>query len=141
MHTWTQVDLVKSFPTTIYLQRFVSTQPRTSLSKFAKNWQKVRKKVRTFIGSNGWMIGGVDLGMVEAHAPKWRTLLEEAWLADMEKRVGEDTVAADVHLVELDGSFTVLSGFTRKKNLEALSCVASCVPLRQTQLTSAQVRL
>ena len=44
------VDLVKSFPTTIYLQRFVSIQPRTSLSKFAKNWQKVRKKVRTFIG-------------------------------------------------------------------------------------------
>ena len=44
------VDLVKGFPTTIYLQRFVSIQPRTSLSKFAKNWQKVRKKVRTFIG-------------------------------------------------------------------------------------------
>ena len=27
------VDLVKSFPTTIYLKRFVSIQPRTSLSK------------------------------------------------------------------------------------------------------------
>ena len=49
----TQVDLVKGFPTirsfiptTIYLQRFVSIQPRTSLSKFAKNSPKVRQKVR-----------------------------------------------------------------------------------------------
>ena len=41
------VDLVKSFPTTIYLQRFVSIQPRTSLSKFAKNSPKVRKKLET----------------------------------------------------------------------------------------------
>ena len=48
------VDLVKSFPTiryfipkSIYLQRFVSIQPRTSLSKFAKKKKKtpkVRKK-------------------------------------------------------------------------------------------------
>ena len=44
------VDLVKGFPTSIYLQRFVSIQPRTSLSKFAKKSPKVRKKVRTIIG-------------------------------------------------------------------------------------------
>ena len=31
------VDLVKSFPTSIYLQKSASIQPRTSLSKFAKN--------------------------------------------------------------------------------------------------------
>ena len=41
------VDLVKSFPTTIYLQRFVSIQPRASLSKFAKKSPKVRKKLET----------------------------------------------------------------------------------------------
>ena len=35
------VDLVKSFPTSIYLQRFVSIQPRTSLSKFANKSLKV----------------------------------------------------------------------------------------------------
>ena len=45
------VDLVKSFPTSIDLQNSASIQPRTSLSKFAKNWPKVRKKVRTNIGS------------------------------------------------------------------------------------------
>ena len=44
------VDLVKSFPTSIYLQRFVSIQPRTSLSKFAKNSPKVRKKIRNILG-------------------------------------------------------------------------------------------
>ena len=44
------VDLVKGFPTTIYLQRFVSIQPRTSLSKFAKNSPKVRIEVRKNIG-------------------------------------------------------------------------------------------
>ena len=43
------VDLVKSFPTSIHLQRFVSIQPRTGLSKFAKNSPRVRKKVRTII--------------------------------------------------------------------------------------------
>ena len=47
------VDLVKGFPTTIYLQRFVSIQPRTSLSKFAKNSPKVRKKVRNITGLPG----------------------------------------------------------------------------------------
>ena len=46
------VDLVKGFPTTICLQRFVSIQPRTSLSKFAKNSPNVlvRKTVRQNIG-------------------------------------------------------------------------------------------
>ena len=50
------VDLVKGFPrsfipTSIHLQRFVSIQPRTSLSKFAKNSPKVRIQVRKHIGS------------------------------------------------------------------------------------------
>ena len=37
---------IRSFiPTSIHLQRFVSIQPRTGLSKFAKNWPKVRKKI------------------------------------------------------------------------------------------------
>ena len=31
------VDLVKSFPTNIYLQKLASMQPRTSLSKFGEN--------------------------------------------------------------------------------------------------------
>ena len=44
------VDLVKSFETSIYLQKLASTQPRTSLSKFAKNYRNVRKKVRKIIG-------------------------------------------------------------------------------------------
>ena len=30
------VDLVKSFPTSIYLQNLASIQPRTSLSKFVE---------------------------------------------------------------------------------------------------------
>ena len=33
----------------MYLQRFVSIQPRTNLSKFAKKSPKARKKVRTII--------------------------------------------------------------------------------------------
>ena len=45
------VDLVKSFPTSIYLQTSASIQPRTGLSKFAKKQPKVRKKVRTNIGT------------------------------------------------------------------------------------------
>ena len=44
------VDLVKSFQTSIYLQNSASTQPRASLSKFAKNEQKVRITVRKNIG-------------------------------------------------------------------------------------------
>ena len=39
------VDLAKSFPTSIYLQKSASTQPRTSLSKFAKTSPNVRKKL------------------------------------------------------------------------------------------------
>ena len=50
------VDLVESFLTsiyylvtiffsTIYLQKSASVQPRTGLSKFAKNYPKVRKKL------------------------------------------------------------------------------------------------
>ena len=46
------VDLVKSFQTSIYLQKSASIQPRTGLSKFAKNWPKVRKTVRTNIGEH-----------------------------------------------------------------------------------------
>ena len=34
----------------IWLQKSASIQPRTSLSKFAKNWPKVRLKVRPNIG-------------------------------------------------------------------------------------------
>ena len=40
------VDLEKCFPMSIWLQRLASIQKRTSLSKFAKNPPKVRKKVR-----------------------------------------------------------------------------------------------
>ena len=39
------VDLVKSFQTSIYFQNLASIQPRTGLSKFAKNKPKVRKEV------------------------------------------------------------------------------------------------
>ena len=39
------VDLVKSFQTNIYFQNLASIQPRTGLSKFAKNKPKVRKEV------------------------------------------------------------------------------------------------
>ena len=48
------VDLVLSFPTSIHFQRFVSIQPRTSLFKFAKNRQKLEKKVRTIIGEDNF---------------------------------------------------------------------------------------
>ena len=44
------VDLVKSVQKSIYLQNSASVQPRTSLSKFAKNYPKVRIKVRKNIG-------------------------------------------------------------------------------------------
>ena len=44
------VDLVKSFQTSIYSQNSASIQPRTSLSKFAKNYPKVRIEVRKNIG-------------------------------------------------------------------------------------------
>ena len=36
-----------AIPTSIYFQRFVSIQPRTSLSKFAKKSPKVRNKLET----------------------------------------------------------------------------------------------
>ena len=53
----TLVDLVKIFPTTIYLQRFVSIQPRTSLSKFAKKSPTVfLKKVRTIVGYQTYLV-------------------------------------------------------------------------------------
>ena len=40
------VDLVKSFPTSIDLQRFVSIQPRAGLSMFANNSPNVRKNFK-----------------------------------------------------------------------------------------------
>ena len=40
------VDLVKSFQKSIFLQKSASIQPRTGLSKFAKNYPKVRKKYK-----------------------------------------------------------------------------------------------
>ena len=43
------VDLVKT--QRFDLQRFVSIQPRTSLSKFANNSPKVRTEVRNILGS------------------------------------------------------------------------------------------
>merc|ERR1712224_257660 len=39
-------DLEKCCKMSIWLQKSASIQPRTSLSKFAKNWPKVRLKVR-----------------------------------------------------------------------------------------------
>ena len=44
------VDLEKCCKMSIWLQRLASIQKRTSLSKFAKNPPKVRKKVRNNIG-------------------------------------------------------------------------------------------
>jgi hypothetical protein len=41
------VDLVKSFQTSVCLQKSVLIQPRTGLSKFANDEPKVRNKVRT----------------------------------------------------------------------------------------------
>ena len=46
------VDIAKSFPTSIYLRNSASIQPRTSLSKFAKNYPKVRIEVRKNIGDD-----------------------------------------------------------------------------------------
>ena len=47
-------DHVKSwsFLKSIYLQTSASIQPRTGLSKFAKNYKKLEKKVRTNIGED-----------------------------------------------------------------------------------------
>ena len=68
------VDLVKSFPTTIYLQRFVSIQPRTSLSKFAKNSPKktfevskknVRKNISISFAGNFRATGSLVLRLQE----------------------------------------------------------------------------
>ena len=39
------VDLIKSFQTSIYLQTLASIQPRTGLSKFAKNSQTLENKL------------------------------------------------------------------------------------------------
>ena len=44
------VDLVKSFQTSVYLQKSVLKEPRTGLSKSANNEPNVRNKVRTNIG-------------------------------------------------------------------------------------------
>ena len=44
------VGLVKSFRTSVHLQKSVLIQPRTGLFKFANNEPKVRIKVRTNIG-------------------------------------------------------------------------------------------
>ena len=46
------VDLVKSFPTNIYLQNLASIQPRTSLSKFARDQQKVDMLQRKYMQKN-----------------------------------------------------------------------------------------
>ena len=54
------VDLVKSFQTSIYLQKSASIQPRTGFSKFPKKSLKVRMKVRTNIGP-------AEPGLVPAH--------------------------------------------------------------------------
>ena len=53
------VDLVKNFQTSIYylLANSASIQPRTSFSKFAKNYPKVRIKVRKNIGVNTTSMG------------------------------------------------------------------------------------
>ena len=48
-HILNLVDLVTSFETSIYLQKSVSTQPRTSLSKFVKKSPKVEKVETTII--------------------------------------------------------------------------------------------
>ena len=52
------VDLVKSIPTSIYLQNAASIQPRTSPVKFAKHYPKVRIKVRKHIGFYRYFNGG-----------------------------------------------------------------------------------
>ena len=59
------VDLVKSFPTSIflsiYLQNLASIHPRTSLSRFAKNQPKVRKRVNKKHNRPHWQAWGFAL--------------------------------------------------------------------------------
>ena len=70
------VDLVKSFPTNIYLQNLASIPPRTSLSKFAKKKPNVSIKVRKNIGGRrcDWMPDRDDIaslhGFGESRAPE-----------------------------------------------------------------------
>ena len=63
------VDLVKSFPTSIptsiHLQRLVSIQPRTSLSKFANKCPKVEKNIIIHIGS----VTEIDLALAGGRVP------------------------------------------------------------------------
>ena len=42
---WSLLACAKGFQTSIYLQKSASIKPRTGLSKFAKNWPKVRKQL------------------------------------------------------------------------------------------------
>ena len=71
------VGLVKSFQTNIYmhLQNSASIQPRTSLSKFTKNYPKVRIQVRKNIGeaAPGAADGGGDARGAEdvPHGDSW----------------------------------------------------------------------
>ena len=49
------VDLIKSFPTSIYLQKSASIQPRTSLSKFGGKFNSffirlLKQVIRDFVG-------------------------------------------------------------------------------------------
>ena len=48
------VDLVKSFPTSIYLQKSASTQPRTSLSKFGGKFNSLFIRRQTRRAERSW---------------------------------------------------------------------------------------
>ena len=52
----------------MYLQNLASIQPRTGLSKFAKNWPKVRKQLENAIQDLG---AGADRGAEADYPPEW----------------------------------------------------------------------
>ena len=54
------VDLVKSFPTSIYLQKSASIQPRTSLSKFGGKFNSSFIRLLNRRHAYAWRLGLAD---------------------------------------------------------------------------------
>ena len=69
------VDLVKSFPTSIYLQKSASIQPRTSLSKFGGKFNSLI--IRLLIGAAVGGGVGISVGSLAFVPARGQTFAEK----------------------------------------------------------------
>ena len=93
------VDLVKSFPTNIYLQKSASIQPRTSLSKFGGKFNSIFIRLLTSHTSASRFHAGQEHGRPTVWTGRgWRGLTSWRKTGQQEEKSGLPELTAHRHM-------------------------------------------